>query len=156
MERYWKNTTKTSCYFLFSSYHSTKLQKSDKNIKCTHSVKIFQFFLWSKLKIKWTFFVCVFLFIPHHTKKENQSVRQNCARITLCKPSVLCSIFSLHWPQCNLVLVFMCMLTKEVKEGRICSSHYFAVTHEGELLHLHFVFYFSGLAKQFSCCMWCL
>ena len=70
-------SNKMLLYFLFSSYHISRIQQSDKNIS-THTRMNFQILPWSKSKVL-AFFV-VFLFsIPHCAKKWNQEILKNCA-----------------------------------------------------------------------------
>ena len=81
---------KMSCYFLFSSYHNTKLQLSDKNIISTHIRLKFVFFLWSKSKVQ-AFFVFHYTAPYKNMKKETK--RQSkivCVWVhtASCKPSI--------------------------------------------------------------------
>ena len=66
---------KMSRCFLFSSYHYTKLQLSDKNISTRTRVEIL-ILLWSKSKFKrfWLFFS-----IPRHTKRKPSGGAKSCA-----------------------------------------------------------------------------
>ena len=67
-------------YFLFSSYHKTKLQPSDKNIN-THTRMKFQILPWSKSKVPASFVVYL------HTAlcKRKPSDFENRARLIACR-----------------------------------------------------------------------
>ena len=67
-------------YFLFSSYHITKLQPSDKNIN-THTQMKFQILPWNKSKVL-AFFV---IFSIPRCATGNQGILQNRARVK-CVP----------------------------------------------------------------------
>ena len=65
-----------SNYFLFSSYHNTKIQLSDKNIS-THTRSIFLFY---EVNQKFKRFFCYFS-LYRAIQKGNQASGQNRARI---------------------------------------------------------------------------
>ena len=83
-------------YFLFSSYHITKLL-SNKNISAHTRLK-FQIFLWSKLKVQavWFSFLCLFVcFLSKLSCTKGKEMHVCCkivriwVRTAVCKPSIM-------------------------------------------------------------------
>ena len=74
-----------SSYFLFSSYHNTKLQRSDKNISTHTLVEILNPIM--KLIPNNNVFCCFSLYPT--VQIRNQGAGQNCARIDVCRAGFL-------------------------------------------------------------------